>query len=229
MLHKFFMSVFGFLTSIISSFFTATVTVIIQHNKNLIWNYCVKWYMRKKAEYFLKKYTETRTEQSDVVITDHSDSVYAINNVNRGVIYIKRPNKARLDMKDPGKIIISDGSKILDTNLASGKSEEFLDCKYHPLHFFCRDKIDMTDFSKVVCGNDSDGDTIIDLERKGGVNLKLTFAPILKPKKGNFLKKYEEIDNDKITKSYEFSNTKKDVEIKEDMFAIPYQDIAMKR
>lgn len=225
MLHKFFMSVFGFLTSIISSFFTATVTVIIQHNKNLIWNYCVQFIMRKWAQYVLDKYTKTRTEQSDVSITESYgwiDDHHVVPENNYGVIYIQRPNKVKVDYKDPPKISIFDGK---DTAIYDKIENTWSLVDYQEIFYLYRDKIDVREFSDVSIHRNADGDGhTINLVDKDGTKLKFIFN------KNYVLKKFVmTTSNNSQETSYDFSNTKKDVEFEKDMFAIPYQAIAMKR
>ncbi|WJW79527.1 outer-membrane lipoprotein carrier protein LolA [Bartonella sp. TP] len=176
----------------------------------------------RRAQAILNKYTKTRTEESKFVLRcldDVNRDHYYGNVFDRSSssrIYIQRPDHAQFYDYSACLNILSNGHTIVGINDASNRSQKLLEFKYSPLHFFCRDNIDVVDYSDVSLEEDVDGIITIYLTDKDGAQLTLTFN------KDYVLKRFAivHIDKDEAI-AYEFLTTKKNVKFEKDFFRRP--------
>lgn len=233
MVNSFFTYIVSSVGLILSVFNLFVPQTVHQDMKDFIWRCLRKRWLseiEKRAQDVLDEYTATTTEQSNFVLRcpeniklDPHDGY--LDHAAKGTIYIQRPNLARLDIYDFGHgylKIFSDGHSIVRTNRVF--REELLEFKYFPLHFFCRGKIDVIDYSGVQVNDKNPDNIIIDLVEKDGAKLKLTFNKdyVLTRFMKSHINKNEDI-------SYEFSNTQKNVEFKEDTFERPEREYHQER
>lgn len=170
------------------------------------------------AQRALDGFAATRTQMSEFVQTGpHGERTH-------GTFYLERPGKIRFFYKDAPLNIISDGTSVAINNTKLD-SWDLYNLSQTPMKMLLADNIDLS--KGQLGGVTTSGNVITVILRDshlGNGYLSLNFNA-----RDYELKQWTLVDAQGLPTTVKILDAQKNVEFEKDMFAIPYQDISMKR
>ncbi|MDN5248553.1 outer-membrane lipoprotein carrier protein LolA [Bartonella sp. TP] len=170
------------------------------------------------AQNILDNFAATATQMSDFIqIGPHGERTH-------GTFYLERPGKIRFFYKDAPLNIIADGTSVAINNTRLD-SWDLYNLSQTPMKMLLANSIDLRQGQLAGVTRNGNLVTIILRDRQlGNGSLRLSFGA-----RDHELQQWTLIDAQNLPTTVKILNRQKNVGFEKDMFAIPYQDIAMKR